>query len=217
MSKRDRSRPHGRGAAARQEKREQVLPWSVRLRSTLDGAPDLLLHSSPPEERPWRFLLPVLALAFVARAAIALSGDFVLHPDEIMQYLEPAHRSSLRQRRNLLGVLLRCPFVVGARVGRWRLEAVRPRRSWSAFLGTSAASSSCFARFPCSFRRACTFLPGGTLAKPAARVALLMGAFWYELGRFCPQADDRVCRHGPDWCPCSRSVCGLRRTNCGWS
>ena len=34
----------------------------------------------------------MLALAFVARAAIALSGDFVLHPDEIMQYLEPAHR-----------------------------------------------------------------------------------------------------------------------------
>ena len=54
--------------------------------------PDLLLHPSPPDERPWKYLLPVLALAFVARAAIALSGDFVLHPDEIMQYLEPAHR-----------------------------------------------------------------------------------------------------------------------------
>ena len=34
----------------------------------------------------------MLALAFAARAAVALSGDFVLHPDEIMQYLEPAHR-----------------------------------------------------------------------------------------------------------------------------
>ena len=53
---------------------------------------DLLLHPVPPDERPWKYLLPVLALAFVARAAIALSGDFVLHPDEIMQYLEPAHR-----------------------------------------------------------------------------------------------------------------------------
>ena len=53
---------------------------------------DLLLHSRQPDERPWKYLLPTLALAFAARAAIALSGDFVLHPDEIMQYLEPAHR-----------------------------------------------------------------------------------------------------------------------------
>ena len=48
----------------------------------------------------------------------------------------------------------------------------------------SAVSSSCFARFPCSFRRACTFLPGGTLVKLRQRVALLMGAFWYELVGF---------------------------------
>ena len=34
----------------------------------------------------------MLALAFAARAAVALSGDFILHPDEIMQYLEQGHR-----------------------------------------------------------------------------------------------------------------------------
>ena len=34
----------------------------------------------------------MLVLAFAARADVALSGDFVLHPDEIYQYLEPAHR-----------------------------------------------------------------------------------------------------------------------------
>ena len=34
----------------------------------------------------------MLALAFATRTAVSLSGDFVLHPDEIMQYLEPAHR-----------------------------------------------------------------------------------------------------------------------------
>ena len=33
----------------------------------------------------------MLAAAFLARAAVALSGDFLLHPDEVMQYLEPAH------------------------------------------------------------------------------------------------------------------------------
>ena len=161
MSKRNRSQAHGRGAAARQEKLKQALPWSVRLRSMSD----LLLHPVPPDERPWKFLLPVLALAFVARAAIALSGDFRFAPRRDHAIPRAGAPSSFRQRRNLLGVLLRCEFVAGARVGRWCLEAVRHRRPRSAFLGTSAASSSCFARFPCSFRRACTFLPGGTLAK----------------------------------------------------
>ena len=39
-----------------------------------------LLHVPEAAERPWAMLPLVLALAFVARAAIALSGDFVLHP-----------------------------------------------------------------------------------------------------------------------------------------
>ena len=59
--------------------------WLATLRSRL-------WHVQTPDGRPWKFLLPVLALAFAVRAAVALSGDFVLHPDEIMQYLEPAHR-----------------------------------------------------------------------------------------------------------------------------
>ena len=42
--------------------------------------------------RTWKYLLPVLELAFPVRAAIALSGNFVLHPNEIMQYVEPPHR-----------------------------------------------------------------------------------------------------------------------------
>ena len=58
----------------------------------LTAAPAWLLHLAPADERHWRYLIPVLALAFVARAVIALSGDFAFHADEIMQYLEPAHR-----------------------------------------------------------------------------------------------------------------------------
>ena len=50
-----------------------------------------LLHPKDPDEPHWKYLPLVLALGFIARAAVALSGDFVLHPDEIMQYLEPAH------------------------------------------------------------------------------------------------------------------------------
>ena len=40
---------------------------------------------------PWRLLAPLLILAWTARAAVAMIGDFMLHPDEIYQYLEPAH------------------------------------------------------------------------------------------------------------------------------
>ena len=65
------------------------MPWTARLRSALAAAPEALPHPSPPEGRPWKLLAPVLALAFAARAAVALSGGFVLHPDEIMQYLSP--------------------------------------------------------------------------------------------------------------------------------
>ena len=50
------------------------------------------LHDQSPADAPWRFLPWLLLLAFMARAAVALGGDFVIHPDEIMQYLEQAHR-----------------------------------------------------------------------------------------------------------------------------
>ena len=179
MSKRNRSQTHGRGAAARQEKRKQALPWLVRLRSMSD----LLLHPAPPDERPWKFLLPVLALAFVARAAIALSGDFVLHPDEIMQYLEPAHR-----------------LVFGNGVTYW--EYFYGARSWLV-PGLVAGVLKLFdivglgqpfwyvGGVKLVFCAISLLIPAGMyffarrhFGETAARVALLMGAFWYELVGF---------------------------------
>lgn len=56
------------------------------------AALELLIHRQPGEDRPWKYVPVVLALAFVVRAAVTVSGEFVLHPDEVMQYLEPAHR-----------------------------------------------------------------------------------------------------------------------------
>ena len=89
----------------------------MRLRSALVATPDLLLRPSSPDEPPWKLLLPVLALAFAARAAVALSGDFVLHPDEIMQYLEPAHRlvfgNGVTYREYFYGAWLVPGFVAG--------------------------------------------------------------------------------------------------------
>ena len=179
MSKRNRSQAHGRGAAARREKRKQTLPWSVRLRSMSD----LLLHPVSPEERPWKFLLPVLALAFVARAAIALSGDFVLHPDEIMQYLEPAHRLVFGNGviyweyfygarswlvPGLIAGVLKLFDIVGLGQPFWYVGGVK--LVFCAISLLIPAGMYFFARWH--------------FGETVARVALLMGAFWYELVGF---------------------------------
>ena len=58
----------------------------TRLRSTLDAVAEFLLHLHTPDEPVWRYFWPVLTLALrEAQAAVALSGDFVMAPDEIMQ------------------------------------------------------------------------------------------------------------------------------------
>ena len=172
-------RKHGRGAAARREKREQARPWSVRLRSLSE----LLLHSAPPAERPWKFLLPVLALAFVARAAVALSGAFVLHPDEIMQYLEPAHRLVFGNGityweyfygarswlvPGLVAGVLKLFDLVGLGQPVWYVGGVK--LAFCALSLLVPAGMYFFARWH--------------FGEMAARVALLMGAFWYELVGF---------------------------------
>ena len=125
----------------------------------------------------------MLALAFVARAAIALSGDFVLHPDEIMQYLEPAHR-----------------LVFGNGVIYW--EYFYGARSWllpGLVAGVLALCEAVGLGQPLWYVGAVKLLfcavslvvPGGMywfarrhFGEPAARVALLAGAFWYELAGF---------------------------------
>ena len=179
MSKRNRSQAHGRGVAARQEKRKQARPWPVRLRSMSD----LLLHPVPPDERPWKFLLPVLALAFVARATIALSGDFVLDPDEIMQYLEPAHRLVFGNGvtyweyfygarswlvPGLVAGVLKLFDIVGLGQPAWYVGGVK--LVFCAISLLIPAGMYFFARWH--------------FGETVARVALIMGAFWYELVGF---------------------------------
>ena len=144
---------------------------------------DRLLHLQTPDERPWRFLLPVIVLAFAARAAIALCGDFVLHPDEIMQYLEPAHR-----------------LVFGNGVSHW--EYFYGARSWLV-PGVVAGVLKVFdlAGFgepfwyvggvKIVFCAISLLIPVGMyffarrhFGEMSARVALVAGAFWYELVGF---------------------------------
>ncbi len=144
---------------------------------------DALLHLQTPGERPWKFLLPVLALAFAVRAAIALCGDFVLHPDEVMQYLEPAHR-----------------LVFGHGVTYW--EFFYGARAWLV-PGVVAGMLKVFdfvllgepvwyvGGVKLMFCAISLLIPVGMyffarrhFGEMSARVALVAGAFWYELVGF---------------------------------
>ena len=144
---------------------------------------DTLLHFQTLDERPWKFLLPVLALAFAVRAAIALCGDFVLHPDEIMQYLEPAHR-----------------LVFGNGVTYW--EFFYGARAWLV-PGVVAGTLKVFdlvglgepvwyvGGVKLMFCAISLLIPVGMyffarrhFGETSARVALVAGAFWYELVGF---------------------------------
>ena len=125
----------------------------------------------------------MLAAAFALRAGVALCGDFMLHPDEIMQYLEPAHR-----------------LVFGNGVVYW--EFLYGARSWLV-PGLVAGVLAAFAAV--GLGDPAWYVPGVELAfcalslavpaamyafarhrfgETAARAALLAGAFWYELAGF---------------------------------
>ena len=173
MTKRKKARKHRRHAP--RAGAQSLLP-------RIEAALEVLLHPGQTD-RPWKFLPLVLALAFVARAAVALSGDFVLHPDEIMQYLEPAHR-----------------LAFGSGVTYW--EYFYGARSWlvpgtvagllvlfdAVGLGQPSWYVGGVKLLFCAISLA---IPAGMylfarrhFGETAGRAALLAGAFWYELVGF---------------------------------
>ena len=142
-----------------------------------------LLHAAPAPKRPWMLLPLILLLAFTARAAIALAGDFVLHPDEIMQYLEPAHR-----------------LVFDNGVVHWEYHyGARPWLVPGFVVGLLLAFDSVGLGEPSwyvdgvklAFCAVSLLIPAGMyffarvhFGELAARIALVAGAFWYELVGF---------------------------------
>ena len=141
---------------------------------------DSLLHPQNPDERPWKYFPLVLALGFIARAIVALSGDFVLHPDEIMQYLEPAHRlafgNGISYWEYFYGA--RSWLVPGTVAGVLRLFDI-------AGLGEPFWYVGGVKLFFCAVS---LLIPAGMyffarrhFSETAARAALVAGAFWYEL------------------------------------
>ena len=167
---------------ARKQRRRAPRPAARFGPPRIQAALEVLLHPRATG-RPWKYLPLVLALAFAARAGVALSGDFVLHPDEIMQYLEPAHR-----------------LVFGSGVTYW--EYFYGARSWLV-PGTVAGLLVLFDAVGLGqpfwyvggvkllFCAISLAIPAGMyvfarrhFGETAGRAALLAGAFWYELTGF---------------------------------
>ena len=179
--------PNGTGRAAvcaqgvrhpgRPRRRRHFLASSAA--AFVEGA----LHRRTGHEQPWKHLPLVLALAFAARAAVALSGDFVLHPDEIMQYLEPAHRLAFGN-----GVIYweyfygaRSWLVPGVVAGVLKLfDLVGLGQPWW-YVG---AVKLLFCALSLAVPAAMYWAGRRHFGEAAARMALLAGSFWYELVAF---------------------------------
>ena len=151
--------------------------------SWLDRILGEALHSQTPAGRPWKLLPLVLTLAFAARAAVALSGDFVVHPDEIMQYLEPAHRlvfgSGVIYWEYFYGA--RSWLIPGVVAGILRLfDAVGFGDPFWYVGGVELAFCALSLLIPAGMY----FFARRHFGELSGRVALLAGAFWYELVAF---------------------------------
>jgi len=142
-----------------------------------------MLHEQAGTGRPWRLLPLVLGLAFAARAAVALAGDFVLHPDEIMQYLEPAHRlafgSGVVYWEYFYGARswLVPGFVAGVLTA---FDMVGLGRPWWYVDGVKLAFCALSLAVPAGMY----LFARRHFGEATARIALVAGAFWYELAGF---------------------------------
>ena len=141
---------------------------------------DALLHPRSVDGEVWRYLPLVLALAFAARAAVALSGDFTLHPDEIMQYLEPAHRlvfgNGIVAWEYFYGA--RSWLVPGMIAGVLKLFDVAGLGQPFWYVG---GVKLMFCAISLGIPAGMYFFARRHFSETAARVALLAGAFWYDL------------------------------------
>ena len=171
-----RERSAVRAPAAGGRLREPPEPWPARLRE----AAAALLHPRASDEPVWRHFWLVLALAFAARAAVALYGDSRLHFDEYMQYLEAGHRlafgNGVMYWEQVYGArsLLLPALIAGILELFDALGLGRP--AWYA-AGVKLAFCAVSLAIPAGMY----FFARRHFGEAAARAALLAGAFWYEL------------------------------------
>jgi len=131
----------------------------------------------------WTHLPLLLVVAFVLRAGVALSGDFLLHPDEIMQYLEPAHWLVFGN-----GVMSWEHFY-GARS--WIMPGLIAGVLWLCTLTGLDSPHVYIAVIKLIFCGLSLTIPLGMYlfcrrhwGEQSARLALVLGVFWYEFVAF---------------------------------
>lgn len=139
----------------------------------------------------WRYLPLILVLAYGLRLAVALATDTLAHPDEVFQYLEPAHRlvfgSGFVAWEYRYG--LRSWIIPGALAG--LLEALKAvGLDGPAAYQPAVKAALCLVSLslPLSVYR----ITRACVDEAAARVALALAALWYELVYYAhkPLADD---------------------------
>ena len=131
----------------------------------------------------WTHLPLLLVVAFVLRAGVALSGDFLLHPDEIMQYLEPAHWLVFGN-----GVMSWEHFY-GARS--WIMPGLIAGVLWLCTLTGLDSPHAYITVIKLMFCGLSLTIPLGMYlfcrrhwGEQSARLALVIGVFWYEFVAF---------------------------------
>lgn len=165
---------------------------SFSVRDTLEA----LLHPHENTEEIWQHLPLVLVLAFVARAAVALSGDFVLHPDEIFQYLEPAHRlvfgNGVTYWEYFYGA--RAWFVPGLVAGVLKLFDLVGLGQPHWYVG---GVELVFCAISLTIPAGMYLATRNHFGETTARVALLAGVLWYELCGFAHKPMTEFVATGP--------------------
>ncbi|MGI9251173.1 MAG: hypothetical protein ACR2PR_08245 [Pseudohongiellaceae bacterium] len=139
-----------------------------------------ILHLSEPDEARWRWLPYLLVAAFLLRALVALAGDFAMHPDEVMQYLEQGHRLAFGA-----GVMP-WEFIYGGR------SLLTPGLVAGVLLAANAVGlgepTYYVPLVKLVFCALSLLIPLGMyvfgrrhFGELSGRIALLLGCFWYEL------------------------------------
>ncbi|MDE0193196.1 MAG: hypothetical protein OXQ90_17725 [Gammaproteobacteria bacterium] len=159
-------------------------------------AVEAVLHPRTATGKVWKYLPLVLAVAFLARAAVALCGDFALHPDEIFQYQEPAHRAvfgyGVTYWEYYYGA--RSWLVPGLIAGVLKVfDAVGLGQPYWYTGGVELVFCAISLTIPTGMYFATRYHFGET----AARVALCAGALWYELCGFAHKPMTEFVATGP--------------------
>lgn len=128
----------------------------------------------------WKYFLPLLALGLAARIGFALNSEMPLHPDEVMQYLEQAHRivfgAGIVPWEYLAGT--RSYLLPGFIAGILYLHSLLGLDQPAIYINTLKIVFSVMSMaIPAAMYLCCR----KHFSEQTARIALLFGCFWYEL------------------------------------